>query len=49
MAQDNVESTQYLKEHITVQRVEELIEKVVQGRSKGEEIKGKFHSLDEVV
>jgi hypothetical protein len=35
MAQDHVESTKYLKEHITMQRVEELIGKVAQAREKG--------------
>jgi hypothetical protein len=49
MAQDHAESAEYLKEHITMQRVEELTEKVAQGREKGEELEGKFHSLVDVV
>jgi hypothetical protein len=49
MAQDHAKSVESLKEHITVQRVEELTEKVVQARSKGEELEGKFHSLEKVV
>jgi hypothetical protein len=38
-----------MKEHITMQRVEELTRKVVQAREKGEELEGKFHSLAKVV
>jgi hypothetical protein len=49
MARDHVESTKSLKEHITRQMVEELIEKVTQGREKGEELEGKLHNLAEVV
>jgi hypothetical protein len=49
MAQDHVESAKSLKDHITTQRVEELTEKVAQGRAKGEELEGKFHSLAEAV
>jgi hypothetical protein len=47
MAQDHVERKKSLKDQITVQRVEELTEKVAQGRAKGEEIEGKFHILVE--
>jgi hypothetical protein len=49
MAQDHAESTESLKEHITVQRIEEITGKVAQAREKGEELEGKFHSLEEVV
>jgi hypothetical protein len=49
MAQDHVESAESLKERITMQRVEDLIKKVVQGREKGEDLEGKFHSLAKAV
>jgi hypothetical protein len=49
MAQDHVKSAESLKEHVTTQRVEEIIGKVVQAREKGEELEGKYHSLAEVV
>ena len=49
MAQNHVESIESLKEHITTQRVEELTGKVVQVRTKEEELEGKFHILEEVV
>jgi hypothetical protein len=49
MSQNHVESIESLKEHIIAQRVEEITRKVVQVRAKGEELEGKFHSLEEVV
>lgn len=49
MSQYYVESTESLKEYITSQQVKDLTEKVVQGREKGEELKGKFNSLAQVV
>jgi hypothetical protein len=49
MAQVHVESTESLKEHITTQMVEELIEKVTQVKSKWEELEGKFHDLEKVM
>jgi hypothetical protein len=47
MAQDHVESAKSLKDHITTQSVEELIEKVVYGKDKGEELEG--NSLAEAI
>jgi hypothetical protein len=49
MAQNHVKSIESLKEHITTQRVKELTGKVMQVRTKEEELEGKFHSLEEVV
>jgi hypothetical protein len=49
MAQNHVESAESFKEHITTQRVEDITEKVVQVREKGEELEGKFHILAKVV
>ena len=49
MYQDHAKSAESLKKHITMQRIEELIGKVVQARDKGEELEGKFHNLAEVV
>jgi predicted RNase H-like nuclease (RuvC/YqgF family) len=49
MAQVHAESAESLKEHITMQMVEELTEKVVQAKAKWEELEGKFHDLEKVV
>jgi hypothetical protein len=38
-----------MKEHITMQRVEELVDKVAQARSKWEELEGNFHILAKAV
>jgi hypothetical protein len=48
MARDHVKSVDSMKEHIMVQRVEEIMEKVTQVRSKWEELEEKFHSLTKV-
>jgi hypothetical protein len=49
MAQNHAESVESLKELITTYRVEEFIGKVAQVRTKGEELEGKFHNLEDVV
>jgi lipid II:glycine glycyltransferase (peptidoglycan interpeptide bridge formation enzyme) len=49
MAQDHAESAESLREHIIAQRIEELTDKVVQAREKGEELEGKFHILAKAV
>jgi hypothetical protein len=49
MTQVHAKSTKSLKEHITTQMVEELIEKGVQAKAKWEELEGKFHDLEKVM
>jgi hypothetical protein len=49
MQQTHIESATVLQEHITTQMVKALTEKVAQVKEKGEELAGKFHSLEKVV
>jgi len=49
MAQFHIESTKLFKEHIIVQMVEDLTEKVAKEKSKWEELDGNFHELEKAV